>query len=254
MWRFRISTYSFIPDTAPHYFQHHSAAQAETESAPNEQLQFLFVKLRKQLDLHKGKKVYGYLPKPIKATVNEIVAQLSAEPAIEELYKEWNKVNRDKLSLYYENKDPTVPLVDNKEFHSIKNMIIKAVIEMPPDVELAHSEMSKEENDDEPKQILLRFHEEETELKIPKAPDSTPVVIYHKEPVAGNTVAVAKGTIGALARLIGDKYMAHHQSLQGQIDHRLKQQINEKKLAMGLKIESTQKANYQTEEEYEQSM
>ena len=29
MWRFRISTYSFIPDTALHYFQHHSAAQAE---------------------------------------------------------------------------------------------------------------------------------------------------------------------------------------------------------------------------------
>ena len=27
-WRFRISTYSFIPDTAPHHFQHHSAAQA----------------------------------------------------------------------------------------------------------------------------------------------------------------------------------------------------------------------------------
>jgi len=42
--------------------------------------------------------------------------------------------------------------------------------------------------------------------------------------------------------------------LQGQIDHRLKQQINEKKLAMGLKIENTQKASYQTEEEYEQSM
>jgi hypothetical protein len=48
--------------------------------------------------------------------------------------------------------------------------------------------------------------------------------------------------------------MVHRQALQGQIDHRLKQQINEKKLAMGLKIESTQQASYQTEEEYEQSM
>lgn len=75
-------------------------AQAETESTPNAQLQFLFVKLRKQLDHHKGKKVYGYLPKVIKTTVNEIVTHLSSEPAIEELYKEWNKVNREKLSLY----------------------------------------------------------------------------------------------------------------------------------------------------------
>ncbi len=228
--------------------------QAETEFAPNEQLKFLFVKLKKQLDQHKGKKVYGYLPKQIKATVNEIVAQLSTEPAIEELYKEWNRVNREKLSLYYENKDPTVPLADNKEFRSIKNMIIRAVMEMPPDVEIAVSEVSKEDNDDEPIQIRPRFHEEEPVLKIPLNPDSPPVVIHHKEPSPHNTMATAKGIIGALARLIGDKCMAHRQTLQGQIDRRLKQQINEKKLAMGLKIQSSQKASYQTEEEYEQSM
>ena len=228
--------------------------QAETEFSPNEQLQFLFVKLRKQLDQHRGKKVYGYLPKEIKATVNEIVAHLSSEPVIEELYKEWNKVNWEKLSLYYENKDPTVPLVDNKEFRSIKNMIIKAVMEMPPDVEIAHSEATKEDNDEQIIRPFPRLYGEEPVLKIPTAPDIPPVDIHHKEPVPHNTVAVAKGIIGTLARLIGDKYMAHRQSLQGQIDHRLKQQINEKKLAMGLKIESTQKASYQTEEEYEQSM
>ena len=228
--------------------------QAETESAPNEQIQFLFVKLRKQLEQHKGKKVYGYLPKEIKATLNEIVANLSSEPVIEELYREWNKVNREKLSLYYENKDPTVPLVDNKEFRSIKNMIIKAVMEIPPDVEFAHSEATKENNDEETIHPIPRFYKEEPTLRIPTVPDIPPVVIHHKEPVAGNTVEVVKGIIGALARLIGDKYMTHQHALQGQIDHRLKQQINEKKLAMGLKIESTQKASYQTEEEYEQSM
>ena len=229
-------------------------AQAEAESAPNEQLKFLFVKLRKQLDQHKGKKVYGYLPKEIKATVNYIVSHLVTEPSIEELYKEWNKINQEKLSLYYENKDPTVPLVDNKEFRSIKNIIIRAVMEMPPDVEITTSEVSKDENDDEPIQIRPRFYEKEPVLKIPTVPDSPPVVVHHKAPVSHNTTAVTKGIIGALARLIGNKCMAHRQTLQGQIDHRLKQQINEKKLAMGLKIESTQKASYQTEEEYEQSM
>ena len=229
-------------------------AQAETESTPNEQLQYVFMKLRKQLDLHKGKKVYGYLPKPIKATVNEIVTHLSTKPSIEELYKEWNKINREKLSLYYENKDPIVPLVDNKEFRSIKNMIIKAVMELPTDVEIANSHTTNKVNDDEPIQIRPRFHGEESVLKIPKASDSTPIVIHYKEPVPRDTMGVTKGIIGALARLIGNKCMAHQQTLQGQIDHRLKQQINEKKLAMGIKIESTQKASYQTEEEYEQSM
>lgn len=62
------------------------------------------------------------------------MAVFSGEPAIAELYKEWNKINREKLSLYYENKDPTVPLVDNKEFRSIKNMVIKAVMELPQEV------------------------------------------------------------------------------------------------------------------------
>lgn len=99
-------------------------SQAEASPKPDAQIQFLMVKLRKQLDKYQGKKVYGYLPKSIKATVNEIVAVLSGEPTIAELYKEWDKVNREKLSLYYENKDPTVPLVDNREFHSIKDVII----------------------------------------------------------------------------------------------------------------------------------
>ena len=229
-------------------------AQAETESAPSEELQFLFVKLRKQLEKHKGKKVYGYLPKELKATVNKIVAHLSSEPAIEELYKEWNKVNREKLSLYYENKDPTVPLVDNKEFRSIKNMIIKAVMDLPPDMKVTHSTVSKENNDKEQEQVLPRFYEDNPIPRIPKPHDPAPIAIHPKEPVSHNTLTATRGIIGALARLIGDKCMAHRQTLQGQIDHRLKQQINEKKLAMGLKIETTQKASYQTEEEYEQSM
>lgn len=48
--------------------------------------------------------------------------------------------------------------------------------------------------------------------------------------------------------------MVHRQSLQWQVDHKLRSKINEKKLALGLKIEGTQKTSYQTEEEYEQSM
>ena len=229
-------------------------SQAEIESAPNPQLQFLFVKLRKQLDQHKGKKVYGYLPKSIKATVNEIVAQLSAEPAIEELYEEWNKTNREKLSLYYENQDPTVPLVDNKEFRSIKNMIIKAVSEMHSVPKLATTAAQEEAPNRDASQIQPLFYEERTDSEPPTAVDPPPIEIHYEDPAPIELTATAKEIIGALARLIGDKCMAHRQSLQEQIDHRLKQEINEKKLAMGLKTESTQKASYQTEETYEMSM
>lgn len=212
------------------------------------------MKLRKQLDQHKGKKVYGYLPKPIKATVNEIVAQLSAEPAIGQLYKEWNKINREKLSLYYENKDPTVPLVDNKDFRSIKNSIIKAVMEITVSPEPVLSTEEKEISSDDIDQIRSQFHEENTESEPPKTADTPAPVIHDEEPIPINIIVTAKEIIGTLARLIGDKCMAHRQNLEKQIDRRLQQEINEKKQAMGLKTEVTQKASYQTEETYEMSM
>ena len=229
-------------------------SQAEIESAPNPQLQFLFLKLRKQLDQHKGKKVYGYLPKSTKATVNKIVAQLSAEPAIEELYKEWNKINREKLSLYYENKDPTVPLTDNKEFRSIKNMIIKAVSEMPETPGPVITAQSEENPDGEVTQIRPLVTEETITSEPPVSADPPPPVIRQEKLIPLNTIATAKEIIGTLARLIGDKCMAHRQSLQRQIDQKLQSKINEKKRAMGLKTEVTQKASYQTEETYEMSM
>ena len=136
---------------------------------------------------------YGYLPKEIKATVNEIVPHLSSEPTIEELYKEWNKVNREKLSLYYENKDPTVPLVDNKEFRSIKNMIINAVMELPSDVEIDHSEVAREDENEEPFKIRPRFYEEATEQSKPILPNPPPIMTHYEGPVPINTIIAAKG-------------------------------------------------------------
>lgn len=233
-------------------------AQAEIAPEPNVQIHFLLVKLRKQLDTHQGKKVYGYLPKSIKATVNEIVRLLASEPIVEKLYKEWNKINREKLSLYYENKDSTIPLVDNKEFRSIKNMIIRAVLEMPQEITLQSVEHIQEQVSlTHTKDILLTDAPPDDESDTSNTTDTTtseriPVEIL--TPITRQTAAVATGIIGALARLIGDKCMAHRQSLQGQIDSKLRAKINEKKQALGLRTEQAQKASYQTEEEYEMSM
>ena len=93
------------------------------------QLDNLFLKLTVQLKSVKGKKVYGYLPKDIKDTVDKIVSELSKDKDISELYKKWNEINREKLSLYHEKKTPDIPLEDNKEFRSIKNVIVKAAAE-----------------------------------------------------------------------------------------------------------------------------
>ncbi len=90
----------------------------------------LFETLQHQLKNHSGKKVYGYLPKEIKETVNQIVAEFAKDEDVAELYAEWNKINREKLSLYYEKKEPDIPLELNKEFRSLKNDIIRAAVQM----------------------------------------------------------------------------------------------------------------------------
>ena len=101
---------------------------AETPTSASEEIQNLYVKLIDQLTNYKGKKVYGYLPKSIKQTVDAIVAELAKDKRIAELYAEWNKANREKLSVYYDKKKPDIPLEENKEFRDVKNAVIRSAV------------------------------------------------------------------------------------------------------------------------------
>ena len=101
----------------------------QNEFNPTPELNVLFLKLAEQLKTVKGKKVYGYLPKEVKQMVDEIVSVLAKDKNIAELYKKWNEINREKLSLYHEKETPDIPLEDNKEFRSIKNVIIRSAVE-----------------------------------------------------------------------------------------------------------------------------
>lgn len=103
---------------------------AEALSPASEEIQNLYIRLISQLTNYKGKKMYGYLPKNIKQTVDAVVAELAKDERIAELYAEWNKANREKLSLYYDKKKTDIPLEDNKEFRSIKNAVIRSAVLM----------------------------------------------------------------------------------------------------------------------------
>ena len=94
--------------------------------APTSEVEMLFLKLASQLKTCKGRKQYGYLPKDVKDTVNKIVAELAKDEGIARLNSEWNKVNREKLSLYFEKKGLDISLEDNPEFRSIKNVIVRS--------------------------------------------------------------------------------------------------------------------------------
>ena len=77
------------------------------------------------LEDHKGKKVYGYLKKPVKAQVDAIVDELAKIPEVAECYKQWNQL-RDELERYYKDSlRERLPLSRQKEFKAIKNMVIR---------------------------------------------------------------------------------------------------------------------------------
>lgn len=103
---------------------------AEAPSPASEEIQNLYIRLISQLTNYKGKKMYGYLPKNIKQTVDAIVAEFAKDERIAELYAEWNKANREKLSVYYDKKRPDIPLEENKEFRDIKNAVIRSAVLM----------------------------------------------------------------------------------------------------------------------------
>lgn len=103
---------------------------AETLISASEEIQNLYVRLIGQLSNYKGKKVYGYLPKNMKHTVDAIVAELAKDERISELYAEWNKVNRERLSVYYDKPKTDIPLEDNKEFWDIKNAVLRSAVLM----------------------------------------------------------------------------------------------------------------------------
>ena len=122
------------------YDLYETAASIGNSYETTTRMTVLFRELVSKLQNYSGRKQYGYLPADIKDTVNKIVSELAKDKGIAELYDEWSKVNREKLSLYYDKKKAPVPLENNKEFRSIKNMIVKAAVEFTTaEISAAHT-------------------------------------------------------------------------------------------------------------------
>ena len=78
----------------------------------------------------KGKKVYGYLKKPVKVQVDAIVDELARLPEVAECYEHWNRL-RDELERYYKDTPREhKPLSRQPEFKAIKNMVIREAEEL----------------------------------------------------------------------------------------------------------------------------
>ena len=135
--------------------------------------------------------------KETKNIVDDIVKALAQDERIAELYKEWNNINRQKLSVYHDKPDPDIPLEDNKEFKSIKNAIIKAVAELD---------------------------------SIDQAQTANPRV-----------TKMVTLWVKLLGDMINTSYQNKRAKLNNQIDSRLRNKIEQKKKALGIKTDRTVK-------------
>ena len=84
----------------------------------------LMQKLVVQLETVKGKKSYGYLPKPVKKTVDEIVDELEKLPIVKQCYDQWLELQNQVDSYYHDSPRARKKLSQEKGFRQIKNAVI----------------------------------------------------------------------------------------------------------------------------------
>lgn len=99
------------------------------------QMQRMLVQLADRLGNTKGKKQYGYLNAGTKKLVDAIVAKISGDSRIQELYSLWYEQKEDMLRTYTNKMPERIPLEHQKEFKAIRNAVVQAAMQLhiPPE-------------------------------------------------------------------------------------------------------------------------
>lgn len=105
-------------------------SQVQDHVCKNKAIEEDLLLLAQRLQNTGGKKVYGYLKADVKAIIDHIVDELAKEDRIDKLYRAWNDWQNEILKTYT-NKLPLLPpLSQQKQFKSIKNMVIAEALKL----------------------------------------------------------------------------------------------------------------------------
>ena len=105
-------------------------SQVQDRVCENKAIEADLLLLSKRLQNTGGKKVYGYLKADVKAIIDRIVDELSKEERIDKLYRAWNDWQNEILKTYTNKLPPLPPLSQQKQFKSIKNMVIAEALKL----------------------------------------------------------------------------------------------------------------------------
>ena len=187
----------------------------------------LMRKLHGQLQNMKGKKVYGYLSKDTKRTVDEIFLRLSQNESIHKMYKLWCDMEQSKHDFYSSAKVDFPAMVDNEHFKSVKNMIIRSAVESVTSEPVAGSKATAKDDSDD-----MTVESDSVSEAVDKI--AVPSVVWNDNSAFASA---AFGLMVNISRIIYDDYDREQRKLQSKVDKKLRNSIDRKKQELGIKSE-----------------
>ena len=110
----------------------------QTGTLENQRIAQLMLELAQRLQKCSGKKQYGYLPPAVKSLVDEVVNELEKDPRVAAAYDLWYREREEVLRTYKDDLPERDPLVRQKEFKRIKNIVVEEAVRLgdfvPPDI------------------------------------------------------------------------------------------------------------------------
>lgn len=197
----------------------------------NSSIQQKLLELAHRLSKTSGRKVYGYLKPDVKSLVDFIVEELASDDRIKKLYDLWYEQKENTIKTYTDEVPERIPLVNNKEFKSIKNAIIKEVMKL----KLSEDEVEEIENTDEELVTSPFKYEENTSAESDF--DSSKGVLYPRYSIKTNRNSVAVSSLKLLrylCNMIQSRLRFEEKQKAQRTDKKLQQKINDKKQAQGL--------------------
>lgn len=183
----------------------------------------MMLELSQQLSQLSGKHQYGYLPKPVKATVDAIVDRLAQLPEVAACYAQWNQVKDELVRFHNQNPRQHLPLSQQKEFRVLLNAVIR---------EAEH----------------IRLTEDPAAKTAEQAPLPPPIAVAERprDTVAAQNTSILPATL-RLLRHLGNIF--HHDALISpatlRIDSKRRRRLQEKRMAMGHKRDDHEEAQRQ---------
>lgn len=174
--------------------------------------------LSQALEQVDGKHVYGYLPKEVKAQVDEIVDRLAQLPEVAACYDHWWRLKDEIAGYYGRNMPPHLPLSQQKEFRTIKNMIIQQA-----------------ETFRQPVSEQVPVETEPNEQQVPPSTES-PAAMAQPQAVAAQS-AIEVGVVSQLLHHMSRVFRGNMPVIPPalRIDSKRRRRLQEKRMTMGHK-------------------